>query len=114
MSDKDNHDKLTNEQVLALTVQMVLNEHVLIPLMSEMQVNMSNMRLQWECMKEPLTKIMEGKVAQCPTCGALAFNDAMCDDLAFICPSCAEMHYWRHHVKTNRYTLSKEKNNETI
>lgn len=104
-------DSLASE-ILAVTAREVIKKHIVEPL-SEIPLKMvKDIATAWEGVKEPVEKLLQGRYATCPECGAAALTDAQHDGVKFICPVCESKLTWRfkadvRHANGGRYILDK-------
>lgn len=99
-------------EVLATTAREIIQKHIVEPL-SEIPLKMvHDISEEWEKHKEGIEKLLQGKFATCPACGAQALSAPLSNGVKFICPCCETTLHWKFHVdKTHseggRYTLDK-------
>lgn len=102
-------------EVLAVTAREVIKKHIVEPL-AEIPLKMvREIHEEWQKHKEPIEKLLQGRYANCPECGAAALSDAMHENTKFICPVCETKSVWKFipdakHPFCGRYILQKQGN----
>jgi|GEM_PF-4721386 len=98
---------ISQKDILAEAVRQTLQMTVMEPMMEVITNYMTEVRSEWDKVKNVIEPLLRGKFSQCQHCGSFALNDMACEDLKFICPTCALMSQWKFHDKTGKYTLEK-------